>query len=391
MSERSHEPGGRRPPLETRPATRAAHGLGGVDPHTGAVVPAIHPSTAYVRDASGGYPGGHSYTRDQNPGYDRAEALLADLDGGEDALLFASGMAAGATVFETLPHGAHVIAPREMYWTLRRWMEDLATRERIALTLIPTGDLAALEKALGERETALVWVETPANPSGVITDIAASCERAHAAGARVVVDGTLATPVLTRPLEHGADLVLHSATKQLNGHGDVLAGALVTARRDDTWERIRHERGARGAVLGPFEAWLLLRGLRTLYLRVPASARGAKRVAEFLVEQPAALEVAYPGLPDHPGHDVACRQMQGGFGPVVSFRVGSAARAREIAQSLSLFHDATSLGSVESLVEHRAAVEGPGTPVPDDLLRLSIGIEDPDDLIADLDRALAGD
>ncbi len=224
---------------------------------------------------------------------------------------------------------------------------------------------------------------------GVITDLAATSERAHAAGAKVVADGTLATPVLTRPIDHGVDYVLHSATKQLNGHADVLAGVLVTATIDGRWERVRFERGYRGAVLGPFEAWLLLRGLRTLFLRVEASACGAQQIADFLSGRHGVGEVFYPGLPGHPGHALACEQMRGGFGPLVSFRVpGGEAAARRLAARLSLFRQATSLGGVESLVEHRASVEGPGTPVPDDLLRLSVGIEDPEDLIADLDEAL---
>jgi cystathionine gamma-synthase len=216
-------------------------------------------------------------------------------------------------------------------------------------------------------------------------------ELAHAAGARVVADGTLATPVLTRPLELGADLVMHSATKQLGGHADVLAGALVTAREDGLWERIAHERAYRGAVLGPFESWLLLRGMRTLFLRVSASCRGAQRVAEALAAHAGVTRVFHPGLEDHPGHAVAARQMHGGFGCLVSFRVpGGEAAARRVAERLELFRDATSLGGVESLVEHRASVEGEGTPVPDDLLRLSVGIEDPDDLVDDLRAALRG-
>jgi len=354
----------------------------------GAVVPPIWPSAAYARGPDGQYLGGHSYTRDQNPTYDQAEALLAQLEGGEQALLFASGMAAATSVFEALPVGAHVVAPRAMYWTLRLWLEGLAERGRIELSWVPTGDLGALEAALRPGLSRLVWLESPANPRGEITDLRAASTLAHAAGARVVADGTLATPVLTRPLEQGCDLVMHSATKQLNGHADVVAGALITAQRDEFWDAVRHERAYRGAILGPFEAWLLLRGMRTLFLRVRASCRGAQAVAEALAHHPSVEGVDYPGLPTHPGHDIAARQMDGGFGAVVSCRLGSAARARAVAAALDHFHDASSLGGVESLVEHRAAVEGEGSPVPDDLLRLSIGIEDPEDLIADLRRAL---
>ena len=371
------------------PATLAAQALGRVEPTTRALVPPIHPSASYERAPDGSYPGGHSYTRDQNPGYDAIEALLARLEGAAQARVFASGMAAGTTIFEALEPGTHVIAPRVMYWTLRLWICDLALRGRIEVDFVENGDLADLRAKLRPGRTSLVWIETPANPTCEITDIAAVAEVAHAAGARVVADGTLATPALTRPLELGADLVMHSATKQLNGHADVLAGALVTAQEDGMWERIVHERAYRGAVLGPFESWLLLRGMRTLFLRVAASCRGAMRVAEALSAHPGVSEVFYPGLEEHPGHAIAARQMHGGFGCLVSFRVpGGEPAARDVAERLTLFKDATSLGGVESLVEHRASVEGEGTPVPDDLLRLSVGIEDPNDLVEDLRAAL---
>jgi cystathionine gamma-synthase len=255
--------------------------------------------------------------------------------------------------------------------------------------LVPNGDQTALEAALRPGRTKIVWVETPANPSCAITDIAATAGAAHAAGARVVVDSTLCTPVLCRPIEQGADLVMHSATKQLNGHADVLAGALITAQRDEPWERVIHDRGYRGAVLGPFEAWLLLRGMRTLFLRVSHSAMSAQRIAEWLTTHSAVSEVFYPGLPTHPGHAIAARQMSGGFGMLLSFRLrGGAVAATQVAGRLRLFKNATSLGGVESLVEHRAPVEGPGTRVPDDLLRLSVGIEVVEDLQADLEQAL---
>ena len=370
-------------------STLAAQALGWVESTTRSLVPPIYPSAPYERAADGTYPGGHTYTRDQTPTYEQAEALLAQLEGGQDAMLFSSGMAAATTVFETLDVGDHVLAPEQMYWTVRSWLHNLAGRGRIELDVVPNGDLDALRTALRPRTTKLVWVETPANPSGAITDIAATAEIAHAAGARVVVDGTLATPVLCRPLALGADLVMHSATKQLNGHSDVLAGALVTANEDAVWERCRHERAYRGAVLGPFESWLLLRGMRTLFLRVPAAAQNAQRVAEALTRQPAVTEVLYPGLPHHPGHAVATRQMSGGFGMVVSFRLrGGADAARQVVGALKVFRNATSLGGVESLVEHRAPVEGRDTNVPRDLLRLSVGIEDVEDLVSDLEQAL---
>ena len=378
------------PAPRARPETLAARAGGEVDQQFGSVVPPIFPSAPYRRDADGHYQGGHSYSRDQNPTFDPAEALLNELEGGAEALVFASGMAAASALLEALSPGAHVVAPRAMYWTLRRFLAQLTESGRLEVSFVPTGDLEALAGALRPGRTELVWVETPANPRGEITDLAAAAALAHGAGARIAADGTLATPVLTRPLEHGCDLVLHSATKQLNGHADVVAGALVTSRTDALWHRVRQERGTRGAILGPFKAWLLLRGMRTLYLRVRASARGALEVARALDAHPGVAAVDYPGLESHPGHGVAARQMQGGFGAVVSFRVGSPERARRVAASLRHFHDASSLGGVESLVEHRAVVEGEGTLVPDDLLRLSIGIEDPQDLIDDLVRVLDG-
>ena len=377
-------------PPDQKPSTRAAQALGWTDAATGGLVPPVHPAVQYERTADGAPTAGRVYTRDQNPTGEPAEALLASLEGGRAAMLFSAGMAAAATVFDTLETGAHVVAPEQMYWMLRRWLQDQAAQGRIALDLVPNGDIAALRAALRPGDTRIVWVETPANPGGAVTDLAAAAAAAHEAGARLVVDNTLPTPVLCRPLEHGADLVMHSATKQINGHSDVLAGALVTARDDDLWRDCRRERAFRGAVLGPFESWLLLRGMRTVCLRVAASAASAQRIAEAFDGHPALSAVLYPGLPGHPGHDVAARQMAGGFGAVVSLRLrGGADAARRTVAGLRLFHNATSLGGVESLAEARGLEEGPGSPVPDDLVRLSIGIEDADDLVADIERALA--
>jgi len=375
---------------EHHPETLTAQALGWVDPTTRSIVPPIYPSASYERAPDGTYPGGHSYTRDQNPTYDQVELLLSRLEGGEAALLFSSGMAATTTVFETLDHGDHVIAPEDMYWTTQRWLEELARRGRISLELVPNGNMEALEGLLRPGRTKIVWVETPANPTCSVTSISETASAAHRAGARLVVDSTLSTPVLCRPIEHGADLVVHSATKQLNGHADVLAGALITARRDKMWERLTHDRGYRGAVLGPFEAWLLMRGIRTLFLRVHRSAETAMKVAEWLNANSEVREVFYPGLRSHPGHAIAASQMSHGFGMLVSFRLwGGAPAARRVAGSLRIFKNATSLGGVESLVEHRAPVEGPTTRVPADLLRLSVGIESVDDLLADLDQAIS--
>lgn len=374
---------------DIRPETLAAHGGSGVaDPYRD-IVPPIHLATTFERAADGSYPGGRLYSRDQSPAYDGPEKLLAGLEGGAEALLVASGMAAATAVLQALKPGDRIVAPRSTYWAWRNWLRDFTTQWGIELALYANSDLADLEHQLSAAPTTLLWIETPANPTWEITDIAAAAALARKAGATVVVDSTIATPVFTRPLELGADLVLHSATKYLNGHSDVVAGALITRETDDFWQRIRKARNLGGAVLGPFEAWLLQRGLRTLFLRVRAAAVNAEKVANFLAAHPAVGEVLYPGLPDDPGHEIAKRQMQGGFGAMLSVRIaGGESHARAVAGRLKLFRQATSLGAVESLVEHRASVEGPGTLVPDDLLRLSIGIEDADDLIADLAQAL---
>ena len=371
------------------PATLAAQALGHIDVATGALIPPLHTATTYERDPDNQYRRGRSYGRADNPTVDHAQALLNALDGGQGCLLFASGMAAATTVFQALSPTDHVIAPRVMYWGLRHWLLSFARPWGLAVDLVDTTDLAALAAALRPGSTKLVWIETPANPTWAITDIAAAAKLAHQAGARLAVDGTAATPVLTRPVALGADLVMHSATKYLNGHGDVVAGALVTAQADDLWTRITALRHDAGAILGPFEAWLLLRGLRTLYLRVERASASAQFLAERLQGHPQVAGVLYPGLPDHPGHAIALRQMQGGFGAMLSLRVkGGEAAAIATAALTKIWQRATSLGGVESLIEHRASIEGPDTPVPADLLRLSVGIEHADDLLADLTQAL---
>lgn len=370
--------------------TDTVRALGGSRANTGDLVEPIHASAVYRRDPSGAYPGGHSYSRDQNPSFDAVEASIARLEGGEEAMLFASGMAAAATIFDALPLGARVLAPEQMYWTIHGWLGALADRDRLEVVWVAMDDLEAVASLLSSASFALVWIETPSNPLCTIYDIATIAELAHANGSLVVCDGTLATPVLTRPLEMGADLVMHSATKQLNGHSDVLAGVLVTRAADDFWAKLRQERSWRGAVLGPFEAWLLGRGLRTLFLRVRRSAGTALFLAEGLAANAAVSQVLYPGLVGHPGHELAAKQMDGGFGPLLSLRLrGGAAAVRRFLSRVEIFQDATSLGGVESLVEHRALVEGVASELPEDLVRLSIGLEDPGDLLADLEQALA--
>ncbi len=373
------------------PATLAAQAIGRPDEATGALIPPLYATTTYLRDPDNQYRRGRSYGRADNPTFDHPEALLNALEGGAGCLVFASGMAAATTVFQALAPGDHVIAPKVMYWGLRHWLISFGRPWGLAVELVDTSDLDALAAAIRPGATRLVWIETPANPTWAITDIAAAAELAHRAGARLVVDGTAATPVLTRPLALGADLVMHSASKYLNGHSDVVAGAVVTARADDFWARIRALRHDAGAILGPFEAWLLLRGMRTLHLRVERACRSALFLAERLRGHPNVAAVLYPGLADHPGHAVAARQMQGGFGGMLSIRVrGGEAAAIATAAKVEIWQRATSLGGVESLIEHRASIEGENSPVPPELLRLSVGIEHPDDLLADLEHALSG-
>jgi cystathionine gamma-synthase len=366
-------------------ATLAAN-FPGAEAEDGAVVPPWQPSTTYENRAESGF----SYLRDNGPMFGTAEKRLAALEHGADALLFASGMAAADVVFRSLPAGSHVVIPEIMYWALRGWLQSEGPRMGLSVSSVANDDPAALQAALRPGETALVWIETPANPLWTVTDIRVTAEMAHDAGALLAVDSTVATPILTRPLELGADLVMHSATKYLNGHSDVLAGALITARQDDLWSRIRSARTHGGAVLGSFEAWLLVRGMRTLALRVERASANALNLAERLNDHPDVVEVLYPGLTDHPGHAIAKAQMQGGFGGMMSVRVaGGFDGAAKVAASTQLFRQATSLGGVESLIEHRGPVEGPESPVPDDLLRVSVGIEDVDDLYDDLKHALS--
>ncbi|MGI8826733.1 MAG: trans-sulfuration enzyme family protein [Chloroflexota bacterium] len=372
------------------PETLAAQAMGDIDPVSGALAPFIHLSTNYEQLADGSYHQGRVYTRADNPTYEYAEQLLASLEGGGSrCALFASGMAAATAVFQSLLPGDHVLVARMLYWGLRKWLAEFGLTWGLDVEFIDMTDLAVVESAIRPGRTRLLWVETPANPTWAITDLAAVCKIAHAAGARVGVDNTVATPVLTRPFEFGADIVVHSATKYLNGHSDLLAGAVLTARPDPFWERIRSWRRNGGAVLGPFEAWLLQRGMRTLFLRVHRASASALTIARQLGEHRSLKAVLYPGLPAHPGHEIAARQMQGGFGGMLSIRlVGGAEEARAVLAAVQVFKRATSLGGVESLIEHRSSMEGPSSPVPDDLLRLSIGIEAPEDLLADLEAAL---
>ena len=377
-------------PKKVKPESIAAQALGWIDEKTRAITPAIHVSSTYLRDPDNQYRSGRVYARADNPAFDQAEAVLVQLEGGASAMLFASGMAAATAVFQALAPGDHVLAPKVMYWSLRNWLMNFATHWGLNVELIDMTDPAAVQAAIRPGKTKLVWVETPANPLWTVTDIAATAAIARAAGAKLAVDSTVASPVLTQPLALGADIVMHAGTKYLGGHSDLIAGVLVTREDDDFWRRIRTVRAQIGGTLGSFEAWLLLRGMRTLYLRVRQASASAQRIADHFAVHPLVEAVLYPGLPGSPGHEVSKRQMRGGFGGMMSVRTkGGEAAAIATAANVELWKRATSLGGTESLIEHRASVEGAGTPAPGDLLRLSVGIEDADDLIADLEQALA--
>ena len=376
-------------PSKLKPDSIAAQALGWIDEHTRAITWPIHVSSTYLRDPDNQYRSGRVYARADNPAFDQAEAVLCALEGGAQALMFASGMAAATACFQALAPGDHVLAPKVMYWSLRNWLTGFASDWGLQVELVDMGDPAGLRAALRPGRTKLVWIETPANPLWTVTDIADAARAAHDAGALLAVDSTVATPVLTQPLALGADLVMHAATKYLNGHSDLVAGALVTRADSDYWQRVRKVRAYIGGTLGSFEAWLLVRGMRTLHLRVRAASAAAARIAAHFERHPHVAEVLYPGLPSFPGHGVARAQMRGGFGGMLSIRVrGGEAAAIATAANIQLWKRATSLGGTESLIEHRASIEGAGTPAPADLLRLSVGLEAVQDLIADLERAL---
>jgi cystathionine gamma-synthase len=373
------------------PETLAAHAYFGVDPASGAVAPPLQAATTYARDEAYRLRDPtQNYARNGTPTVALAERVIAALEGAADARLFASGMAAVTTLFETVPQGAHVAAPQVMYYGTRHWLKQLEAKGRIALTLFDPDDAAALSRAVVKGATDILWIETPINPTFGLIDIAQAALVAHEAGAILAVDSTAASPVLTQPLALGADIVFHSATKYLNGHSDVLAGALATRADDTRWQAIAAHRTAAGNVLGSMEAWMLTRGMRTVHLRVRKSCDNALAIAQHLALHPAVERVLYPGLPDHPSHALARRQMRA-FGGMLSILVkGDLERTNAVVRRLKVFLPATSLGGVESLAEHRRIIEGPDSPVPENLIRLSIGIEAIEDLVNDLDQALAG-
>ena len=373
----------------TRLETLAVHAGHAADPATGAVSAPIHLSTTFAREPDGALPHGFLYARNDNPNRHQLERALAALEGGGAALAFASGMAATAAVFQSLAPGDHVIAPLDAYYATARLLREVMAGWGLASTLVDMTDLDAVSGAITPR-TRLVWIETPSNPTLAVTDIRRVAAIARAAGARSVCDNTWATPVLQRPLELGADLVMHSTTKYLGGHSDLTGGALVAPAENDWTARLRTLQTLGGAVPSAFDCWLLLRGIRSLPWRMRGHCENAATVAAFLASHEAVEVVHYPGLASDPGHAVAERQMRG-FGGMVSVQVkGGAPAALEVVRRVRLFIRATSLGGTESLIEHRASVEGPGTRTPPGLLRLSIGLEHAEDLLEDLDQALRG-
>jgi cystathionine gamma-synthase len=372
-----------------RPETLAAHAVEAIDPVTGAVVPPLHTATTFARDADYKLRLPASYQRSGHPNLWQAERAVAAFEKGAEALVFSSGMAALVALVETVPEGAHVVCPEIVYYGTRDWLRRQEGKGRIRLSTYSPRDEGSLAAAIEPGGTDLVWVETPANPTWDVTDIAEAARLAHAAGAILAVDSTGAAAVATNPLALGADIVFHSATKYLNGHSDVLAGVLVTREANARWGEIKHLRHQLGSPLAPFECWLLIRGLRTLFLRFRQASASALAIARHFDGDPRLEGVLYPGLETHPGHAVARRQMREGFGGMMSLLVqGDLAATTLVAKRCRVFVPATSLGGIESLIEHRKLIESPASPVPDNLLRLSIGIEAPEDLIADLEQAL---
>ena len=369
--------------------TVAVHAGHVPDPTTGAVTPPIHLSTTFEREADGSYRSGLVYSRYANPNRLALEDCLAQLEGGVSAACFASGSAATAAVFQSLEPGAHVITPNDAYFGTTKLLREIFGPWKLEMTLVDMSDAAAVERAV-RPTTRVLWVETPSNPLLRVVDIARMAEIAHAAGARCVVDNTWATPVVQRPVALGADVVMHATTKYLGGHSDVLGGVLVARADDELTQRIRVVQTSIGAVPSPFECWLTMRGVRTLPWRMRAHSANAATLAQFLVDHERVEAVHYPGLATHPDHDVARRQMCG-FGGMLSLQVrGGREDALAVAAKLRVITRATSLGGTESLIEHRASVEGPGTRAPENLLRLSVGLEHIDDLIEDFAAALAG-
>jgi cystathionine gamma-synthase len=368
--------------------TLCVHAAHSPEPTTGALAEPIYLSTTFERDADGAYPRGFRYSREGTPNRAALESCMAALEGGLGAVAFASGLAANMAALDLLAGGERLVAPLEAYYGSLKQFTEFTRSRGAALELADCRDPAAIEAAMAAGAR-LLWLETPTNPLLNITDLKRAVAAGHAAGALVVCDNTFATPVCQRPFDFGVDLVIHSATKYLGGHSDVLGGIVVVREDAALLERLRAWQRMAGAPLAPFDCWLLRRSVATLALRVRAQCRAALEVAQFLAAHPAVERVFYPGLPSHPGHALAAAQMRGGFGAMLSVCIAAGRDAAlRVAGRTRLFARATSLGGVESLIEHRASIEGAGTRAPENLLRLSVGIEEPADLVQDLEQAL---
>jgi cystathionine gamma-synthase len=368
--------------------TLAVHAGRRVDPTTGAVAMPIHVSSTFERDPDGSYSRGHLYARNSNPTREALETCLAALEGGAAAAAFASGSAATAAVFQALAPGDHVVAPNDAYHGTGRLLRETFSRWGLETTFVDMTDLAEVERAM-RPTTRVVWVETPSNPMWKVSDIRAIATLAHAGAARCVCDNTVATPVGQAPFELGADLVVHATTKYLGGHGDLMGGAVITRADDELFGRVRAVQASSGGIPSPFDCWLVLRGIQSLPWRMRGHAENAMKLATFLAGHRRVEAVHYPGLAAHPAHALATRQMRA-FTGMLSFQVrGGPAEALGVAGKVRVFTRATSFGGTDSLIEHRASVEGPGTRTPENLLRVSAGLEHADDLIADLEEALS--
>ena len=367
--------------------TRAIHSGRKIDPTTGAVTPPIHMSTTFQRATDGSYPHGYIYGRIDNPNRKLLEECINELEGGAGAAAFSSGMSSIMSVFQALSPGDHIIAPVDIYHGTARLLSGILSKWNLRTSFVDVTDLDEVKHNIN-KSTRIIYVETPSNPLLKITDIKQIAEIAHQRGILCLCDNTWGTPILQRPLELGADLVVHSNTKYIGGHGDVMGGAVISAHNNDLFKQILLVQQNGGSVPSPFDCWLLLRSIRTLPYRVQVHSKNAHKLASFLEKHSEVLEVLYPGLVTHPGHAIAKRQMNM-YGGMLSFRVkGGQEMAFKVAANTKLFTRATSLGSYESLIEHRSSVEGPNSQAPEDLLRLSIGLENVYDLIADLDQAL---
>lgn len=369
--------------------TASIHAGREIEPGAGDISPAIHLSTTFERDTDGQFSRGYSYTRADNPSRRSLEQCIASVEGGEAAVAYASGSAASLAVFSLLRPGEHVVAPIESYHGTAKQLRDIVGPMGVLVSFVDMTKVDAVRAALTDK-TRLVWLETPSNPMLNISDIETLAELAHGRGAVVCCDNTFATPILQRPLELGADMVMHSSTKYFGGHSDVMGGVVITRDHGGLTDKLRDYQGTSGAVPSPFDCWLIRRSLSTLSCRVRAQTENAAAIAKFLSRHRDIERVFYPGLASHPAHELARKQMTGGFGAMVSFCIrGGRDEAFAVAARLRLFARASSLGGVESLVEHRASVEGPHSVTPESLLRLSVGLEHVDDLIADLDQALS--